>query len=285
MSVDGLFVIICMVIGVTVFFTWLLISGDVEEAAQNFKQEQTKSGEGSLSDLYLGLSPELFLTLRLFFAGLLFLIGFAGLGIVFGIFFGVGGFVMPGMLLKRIKRQRVIKVEEQLVGGLELLGNCLRSGLTLQQALELLVRELPPPISQEFSIVLAETRLGVDLIAALSNMAKRLDSTIVAILATGIAVTKRCGGDLTEIFQNISSTISEQANIEGKLNAVTAQGRFQGLILGIMPFALIVVLYFVDPAHVNTLFGYQMGLWAVASVVIMVGLAQLWIRKLLTIDV
>ena len=134
-------------------------------------------------------------------------------------------------------------------------------------------------------MVLAETRLGVDFNDALTNMAVRLKSNILGILASGVAVTKRCGGDMTVIFTNIAQTIREQATIEGKLDAVTAQGRFQGQVLGLMPFALVGALYFIDRAHVETLFGYQIGLWAMFLVVCMVVMAQLWIRKLLQIDV
>ena len=148
-----------------------------------------------------------------------------------------------------------------------------------------MVREFPPPISQEFGLVLAESRLGIEFTEALENMSKRLDSTIVGILASGVAITKRCGGDLTQIFGNIAQAIRERAVIEGKLNAVTAQGRFQGLILGLMPFALVIILYFIDRDHVVTLFSYTLGIWAFTAVCIMVILAQLWIRKLMDIDV
>jgi tight adherence protein B len=87
------------------------------------------------------------------------------------------------------------------------------------------------------------------------------------------------------IFQNIAQVIRDQATIEGKLFAVTAQGRFQGLILGMMPFILVCVLYFVEPSHVETLFGYKVGLYAFSLVVAMVIFAQVWIQRLLKIDV
>ena len=155
----------------------------------------------------------------------------------------------------------------------------------MQQACELLVKEFPNPISKEFSIVLAENRVGVDFIDALENMATRMNSMIVQILASGVAITKQCGGDLGQIFGNLAETIREQARIEGKLKAVTSQGRFQGLILGLMPFALLIALYFVDVQHVRTLFGHQVGIYAFAGVVAMVIIAQVWIRKLMDIDV
>lgn len=195
------------------------------------------------------------------------------------------GFIIPMAIIRGNREKRTRRVETQLVEALELLGSSLKSGLTLPQASALVVQEFPAPISEEFNVVLAETRLGVDFVDALGNMAKRLRSNIVQILASGVGVTKRSGGDMTQIFQNIAQVIRDQANIEGKLNAVTAQGRFQGLVLGLMPFALMIVLYFVDPSHIEVLFGYKFGMFAVGAVVVMVILAQAWIRKLLDIDV
>jgi tight adherence protein B len=249
------------------------------------KEQQELTGAQTLGELYVNISPELFFYVRTLIVALFFICGLMAINVMLGFFLAAIGFFLPSFILKRMREKRVKQLETQLVEGLELMGNALKSGLTLQQAMELLVKEFPAPVSQEFNRVLAENRLGVELTEALQNMSIRLESTIVAILVSGVGITKRCGGDLTQIFSNIAQTIREQATIEGKLDAVTAQGRFQGLILSIMPFALIVVLYFVDRSHVETLFGYQMGIYAVAAVFGMVMMAQAWINKILKIDV
>jgi len=258
---------------------------EFEQAAADLKEHQGKGAQASLADLYIFLSPQTILSLKIVCAVVCFLPVYGLLDIVSGLIAGVLGFFAPAIYFYQLRKKRVVKVEQQLVEALELLGNSLKSGLTLPQACELLVKEFPPPISQEFSMLLAENRLGVEFTEALENMAVRLKSNIVFILASGVSITKRCGGDLTQIFTNIANTIREQANIEGKLFAVTAQGRFQGLILGLMPFALLIVLYFIDPGHVEYLFKYQIGIYAFCAVIVMVILAQVWIHKLLDIDV
>lgn len=256
-----------------------------QTTAEDIRSQAVDDASSTLQDLYLQLSPTTFFSLRLLVA---IVFGFTGLllaGVVGALVLALLGYVLPLLYLRKLRLARVREVETQLVEGLELLKNGLKSGLTIQQASELLVKEFPPPLSQEFTLVLAESRLGVDYVDALQNMANRLGSPIVQILASGVAITKRCGGDLGEIFGNLAETIREQAKIDGKLSAVTAQGRFQGLILGIMPFALLIALYFIDSAHVETLFGHQIGIYALVAVVGMVAVAQLWIRKLMDIDV
>jgi len=269
----------------TVTYACYIFLTEYEKTVANLQQGELQSGDMTLAELSLSISPAQLLVLRILGALAAFMFGFFTLNIFFAVFFMVGAFVAPAVYLSNLRKKRVFKIEQQLVEGLELLGNSLKSGLTMQQAVELVVKEFPAPLSQEFALVLSESKLGVDFTDALENMAIRLRSNIVQILSAGVAVTKRVGGDLTVIFTNIAQTIREQANIEGKLAAVTAQGRFQGLILGFMPFALCVILYFVEPGHMETMFSYTLGRWAFATVIIMVIMAQLWIRKLLDIDV
>lgn len=282
-----IFIEVSVHVFVFVAITFLVFSflEQCQTTADDIKSQAVADSDSTLNDLYLQLSPATFLSLRLLATVLGLVLGTLLGGIVFGGLLAAAGFFVPMLYLKQLRKKRILMVEEQLIEGLELLKNCLKSGLTIQQSAELLVQEFPPPISQEFSLVLAESRLGVDFIDALQNMADRLKSPIVQILASGVAITKRCGGDLGEIFGNLAETIREQAKIEGKLNAVTAQGRFQGLVLGIMPFALLFVLYFIDPNHVQILFSHQIGIWSLITVVVMVVMAQLWIRKLMDIDV
>ncbi|MCB0346407.1 MAG: type II secretion system F family protein [Bdellovibrionales bacterium] len=278
-------ILILALIFVAALFVAYSFMDKLESAASDVREQQTAMGSSTLQDLYINLPPDVFVFLRFLVTGLLFLFGTSLINVFLGIFLGAIGWVVPMVILNNMRRKRIETIETQLIEALGLMGNALKSGLTLRQAIELLVKEFPPPITQEFNRVLAEERLGVDLTEAITNMSNRLDSIIVSILASGITIVKRCGGDLTEIFQNIASTIREQATIQGKLDAVTAQGRFQGMILGIMPFALMVILWFVDRNHIETLFGYQIGIWSVALVVGMVLMAQVWIRKLLDIDV
>lgn len=285
MDVNSLNWIFGLLMGTAAAYLIVTVIACFESSAGQISQQQMAAADSSLAETYVGLSPELFFLVRLAVAVLFFAVGLLIVGPIVGLLTALVGFAIPWFVLLNLKKKRIKKLELQLIDALELLGNSIKSGLTLPQSVELVVREFPPPISQEFSLVLAETRLGKDFTEALEAMAARLESNIVHILATGVSVVKRCGGDLSVIFSNIAQTIRDRATVEGKLEAVTAQGRFQGLILGLMPFVLVVVLYFVDRQHVETLFTEQIGIWAFSGVCIMVILAQLWIRKLLAIDV
>lgn len=276
-------------------FTLLLLFIAVTYAAYTFstpfvciKRSLLDLGERrakeQLKTASLDLRPTQFFLLRLCLAGGMFVLGLMLINWGLALLLCWFGYAIPGVWLRRVKERRLKRLTEQLVDGLELMGNGLKSGLTLAQAIELLVSELPPPLSEEFQQVLAEVRLGLDIEQALKNMAARLELAVVTILATGVSVTQRCGGDLTQIFENIAETIRARAEIEGKIQAVSSLGRFQGMILSIMPFALLLVLYFIDREHVESLFEYKFGLLALGVVVSLVIAANFWMSRLLKID-
>ena len=77
----------------------------------------------------------------------------------------------------RIQRfKRLDKMNSQLVPAMEMLANALKAGSSLTKAMELVPAEMPPPISQEFSVVLREIQLGVSMEKALRNLMKRVQS-------------------------------------------------------------------------------------------------------------
>jgi tight adherence protein B len=212
-------------------------------------------------------------------------LGTYAINIAFGLVLSWIVYMIPGVLLKRKIEARERLISEQFVGGLEMLRNALKSGLTLQQAIELLVRESPAPLSTEFSRVIGDTRLGVEIRAAIENMSARLKLPVFTIFSTGVAVTIRYGGDLGEVFQHIAETIRSRASIEGKIDAVTSLGRYQALVLSGMPFVLLVMLYFIDRQHVELLFTTKIGLFAVGGMVTLVVIANAWIARLMKVDV
>src|SRR6266542_4230602 len=147
-------------------------------------------------------------------------------------------FYAPRMVFMIARDKRRALFEMQLIDGLTLLANSLRAGMTLPQSMELLVREMRPPITQEFGRVLQENRLGTDFDQAMLNMSRRLQSRDLDMLVNAIAITRKSGGNMGEIFQKIAEIIRERARIEGKVKALSATGNMQAFVMSALPFAL-----------------------------------------------
>jgi len=190
----------------------------------------------------------------LFFLGVFFLYPSVGGGFCFGLLFTFIGWRLPSRFINIIFRRRVRKFVVQMVDGLSLMSNAMRSGLNVPQALQLVSDELSNPISQEFALVLSQNKLGVTLEDAMANLSVRMPHDDIEMFTTSVNILKETGGNLAETFDSIAYTIRERIKIESKIQAMTAQGVMQGVIVVLMPFALGGILYTIDPGRIAPMF-------------------------------
>jgi tight adherence protein B len=177
-----------------------------------------------------------------------------GAGFCFGLLFVVIFWRLPGSVIRVMQKRRIKKFVLQMVDGLSLMSNGLRSGLNVPQALSIVCEELPNPISQEFALVLSQNKLGVTLEEAMSNLSVRMPSDDIEMFTTSVNILKETGGNLAETFDTISYTIRERIKVEAKISAMVSQGVMQGIIVVLMPFALGGILYTIDPERITPMF-------------------------------
>ena len=211
--------------------------------------------------------------------------GYGLLTFVFTLFMATIGYQIPKIWTQFQFKKRSDRIDLQLVDALNLMANSLKSGLNLAQVIQVVVQEMPVPLSQEFGLVLSQQTLGVTLDEALEKMAQRIPSEDVRIAVHSVLILRETGGDLAETFETIANTIRERRKVAGKIQGMTQQGRTQGLILFFMPIVLGAVLYSINPGFLTPLFTTQLG-WIMIIVMLtfqMIG--GLWMRKIVTIEV
>jgi tight adherence protein B len=195
------------------------------------------------------------------------------------------GWVLPGFITSYLHNRYVYKFDAQLLDGLGLVANGLRSGLSLQQSMGLVSKEMLPPISQEFNLLITEYNYGKTLDEAYERMAKRVPSLDLGITVEAILVLRSTGANLVETFDIIIDTVRERKKVEGKIRSMTAMGVFQGFLLGAMPFVLMKGLHMINPEYMNPLFTTTIGWVMIGIVVLLVVLGGLAIKSIVTIDV
>jgi tight adherence protein B len=168
-----------------------------------------------------------------FFGGSFF---FALLGLIFGIF-------IPRFVVNYQQGKRLSKFNDQLPDMLNLMVNGLRTGFSALQAMEAVSRELPSPISDEFRRVVQEMQLGVPMEGALENLQRRIASDDLDLAVTAINIQREVGGNLAEILDTIAYTVRERIRIHGEIRAVTAQVKYSGRFLALMPIVLALALW------------------------------------------
>ncbi len=161
----------------------------------------------------------------------------------------IGGAVAPGMYVKSQQKKRLQKFNDQLSDMLNLMVNGLRAGYSTMQAMEAISKELPPPICDEFRRVIQEMQIGIPMETALDNLLRRIPSEDLDFVVTAVNVQREVGGNLSEILDNISFTIRERVRIKGEVRVLTSQVRTSGTVLSLIPFFLVLILWFLNPEY------------------------------------
>ena len=146
-------------------------------------------------------------------------------------------------------------------------------------------RGFPPPISLEFQQILKEVNLGVNTEKALEDLSKRVQSQDLELIIMAVLIQRQIGGNLSEILDNISETIRSRIKIKGEIKILTAQGRISGIIISLLPVALGVVLYFINPSYISELFKNPLGWAMIALAIAMQGMGIFLIRRIIRIEV
>ncbi|BBB32329.1 tight adherence protein B [Thermotomaculum hydrothermale] len=253
---------------------------------KKYKEGYIKKVGNELNKNFMAYSPERFYKNTILAAVGMAIVGYLLFdSVLFLILFGAIGYFLPKMFLYMTARKRAEKLEVQLVDALYVLSNSVSAGLTLPQACEVVSKQLVPPVSQEFGLLVNEIRLGVPFDKALENMAERLRSNNFDLLVTAILISRQTGGNIAEIFKKLAESIKEIMRLEAKVKALTAQGRMQAVVLGGMPFALAFVLASISPDLMQPLFNTPQGtvILFVAALFWLLGIY--FLRKVINIDI
>ncbi|MBY0386027.1 type II secretion system F family protein [bacterium] len=220
--------------------------------------------------------------------GLLFFVFFWPniiLGILFGSLMTLLGWTLPKFLFRSLYEKRCNTVVNQMVDATTILANGVRAGLSVNQAMDRVAKNLKAPISQEFRLVLSQNQLGRPIEECLNELADRVPRPDIQMFVTAVNILKETGGNMAETFQTINYTIRERQKIEKKIEALTAQGVMQGIIISLVPILLLVIFYFADPNYVKPMFTTTLGWVFLLIIVSLIGVGAFFIKKIITIKV
>jgi tight adherence protein B len=206
-------------------------------------------------------------------------------GVFLGVSAGIAGFQLPPIIFKSMYEKRCTQFVDQMVDALTIMANGVKSGSNPQQAMQRVVEIMGNPVSSEFSQVITQTQFGQSFEEALTDLGERIPRPDVQMFVTAINILKETGGNMSETFETIVSTIRERQKLEKKIAAMTAQGIMQGIIVTSIPFILMAVFYFIDSAYVTPMFNTTLGLVLLAAMLGLQIIGGLMIKKIVTIKV
>ncbi len=285
MLLGNLDALIAIIGFVAIIAVWAIIqvARDLLASQKRTIEFQAKSG---LEDIFIFVD-----------ANKLFYFNIAALFIIPGILWGVSGnpvlaggaaiiiVILPRLAVNWLRKRRFKQFEKQLPDALLMVSGAMRAGASLTVAMEGMVKEQRPPLSQEFELMLREQRLGVDFDTALKNMEARLPLPDFVMVVSGMRISREVGGNLADILETLADTLRRKHQMEGKIEALTAQGKMQGIVMTGLPLFLMLILTQMEPEAMAPLYHTWYGWVTLAVVGVLLAIGYLAIRKITTIDV
>lgn len=191
----------------------------------------------------------------------------------------------PKVILNQLERRRRQQIDEDLPDVLAQMAGGMRSGATLSAAMSAMVDENDGPVGQEFSLALREQRLGMRFEEAMENLGERVQSESMDLVISASLIARDVGGNLSEIYQRLSDTLRRKHEMERRIKALTAQGVLQGWVVSLLPFGIMGALVFIEPDAIDMLWGSLLGWIVLMTVMVLVALGGLMVRKIVAIDV
>ena len=185
--------------------------------------------------------------------------------------------------LRYLHKKRVLRFEKQFPDFLLALASALRAGSSLRICLLRVVHLSHAPLRQEMELFLKEQRMGLSLSQALGHLHTRLNCESTSLFKSALIVAGQSGGGLADLLENMALTISKRLYIEGRVQALTAQGRLQAWVMVLLPVLVGVALYWLDPTLIAPLWQQPSGQVLLVLMVLLEVIGLWWIQRLVNV--
>lgn len=243
-----------------------------EELALIFKRSGYKISLSAFFLLHISIGSVAFMIIN-FYLPLLPSAGLAALCLYF-----------PFFLLRKKSREYVEKFSEHLPDATAIISNALKTGQSIERALENVGRNAPFPVSVEFQVLAGELKLGLPIEEALKNLYKRIKTPELKVFITGISIQQELGGNLSEIMENLEKTIRERYALQREIKVLSAQGIMSMWVLFCLPFAFAGVWAIADRSILTEYVTSSFGARLITFSVFIQMIAFVWMRKVVRIE-
>jgi len=195
--------------------------------------------------------------------------------------FGTGlGF--PRWVLWFLTKRRQKKFTNEFANGIDVIVRSVKSGLPANEALKIVAKEIPEPVSGEFNKLCEGLKVGVTLEQGLKRMYENMPTPEVNFFGIVMTVQLKSGGNLSEALGNLSAVLRDRKRMQGKIKALSAEAKASALIIGSLPPAVMGMVYYTTPTYISPLFNTRIGNLMLAGCAIWMSLGIFIMKKMIS---
>ncbi len=248
-------------------FGFILIAFSLRRCSLNYWSNFNRSVDTELNRAFVFVSPTRLLIATVLVATCTALlvwsvVGSAWAALIVAVLCGL----LPRLVMRKLRSRRTEQFRQQLPEAIAVLAGGLRAGSSLSGALSEVANQMPAPVGQEVALALRQSRMGSTLDDAMRSMEKRLPTEETTLLVGALRIGARAGGSVASTLDDLSEAMRSKLVLEAKIRALTAQGKLQAWVMGLLPFFVLGAMLVIDPALSDAYFGSLLG-WSVLALV------------------
>jgi len=195
------------------------------------------------------------------------------------------GAMIPKIILKRKQRKRLKQFNDNLPEMISTIVGGLRAGFSFPQALKSVMEESSSAMKEEITLLLREMQYGMTVEEALTGLKERMPSEDLNLMVQAIVIQRQVGGNLATVLEKIVETIRDRIKIQRQIKTLTAQGKMSGMVVGLLPVVLGVILFMIEPEYIGVLFTNTIGMMLLGIAAISCIIGFILIQKVTSIEV
>jgi len=207
--------------------------------------------------------------------------------ISFGMFifcFIIGYYIYDVYLVYSLKvRKR--KIKNDMLRAVIVMNNAFKVGKSILQAVNIVSKTLPRPISIEFKKIHQDMSYGLSADVAFSRFAKRVNLEEASFVASSLTILSKTGGNIVNVFSSIERTLFDKKKLESDLKNSTAASNLVVKFLMIVPIIFILLIYMVSPNYFDPLFESILGYFIIGIIIIMLAIYLYLLNKIMKVSV
>lgn len=185
------------------------------------------------------------------------------------------------LLLNVFSSRRRAKFDQQVPDTLQMFSGGLRAGHSLLRAVDAAAQESQPPMSEELSRIINETRIGRDLGESLADVARRTRSEDFLSISQAIEIHREVGGDLAEVLDHLGDTVRDRTQVRGQIRALSAEGRMSAIVLMALPIVMFIGLTLFNDMYSRVFTSTLPGFLMIAAAAVLLSAGGFWLSRII----
>lgn len=196
----------------------------------------------------------------------------------------IGGFGIPRWYVARRKNKRMDAFLEEFPNAVDVITRGIKAGLPLNDTIGIIASEAKEPVRSEFRKILETQQMGVPMTEAIQKLYKNVPLTEANFFGIVIAIQQSAGGNLSEALGNLSKVLRDRKKMKAKIQAMSSEAKASAGIIGVLPPAVMILIYLSTPDYIALLFITTTGNLILIGAVTWMGIGIMVMKQMINFD-